>query len=58
MRVCKHGCDVNLLGFPRPHHASTNLKKVLSLTGLSLRAGAGDFPRLLRGWPPATFIRK
>ena len=31
MRVCKHGCDVNLFGFPRANHASTNLKKVLSL---------------------------
>ena len=24
--------------------------------GLSLRAGAGDFPRLLREWPPATLL--
>ena len=30
MRVCKHGCDTNLFGFPRANHASTNLKKVLS----------------------------
>ena len=30
MRVCKHGCDANLFGFPRANHASTNLKKVLS----------------------------
>ena len=30
MRVCKHGCDVNLFGFPCANHASTNLKKVLS----------------------------
>ena len=26
--------------------------------GLSSRARAGDFPRLLREWPPATFIGK
>ena len=31
MRVCKHGCDVNLFGFSRANQASTNLKKVLSL---------------------------
>ena len=30
MKVCKHGCDVNLFDFPRANHASTNLKKVLS----------------------------
>ena len=29
-----------------------------SHTGLSLRAGGGDFPQLLREWPPATFIGK
>ena len=28
------------------------------LIGLSLRGGARDFPRLLRMWPPATFIGK
>ena len=28
----------------------------LWLAGLSLRAGAGDFPRLLREWPPATLL--
>ena len=28
-------------------------------TGLSLRAGGGgDFPRILREWPPATFDEK
>ena len=27
-------------------------------TGLSLRAGAGDFPRQLIEWPPPTFIGK
>ena len=31
MRVCKHGCEVNLFDFPRANHASANLKKVLSL---------------------------
>ena len=30
MRVCKHGCDVNMFCFLRTNHASTNLKKVLS----------------------------
>ena len=31
MRVCKHGCDANLFGFPRANHASTNLKKGFEL---------------------------
>ena len=30
MRVCKHGCDVNMFCFSRANHASTNLNKVLS----------------------------
>ena len=27
MRVCKHGCGVNMFCFSRANHASTNLKK-------------------------------
>ena len=35
----------------------TNILKTLAYSaGLSLRAG--DFPRLLRAWPPATFVIK
>ena len=30
MRVCKHGCDINMFCFLRANHASTNLKKVVS----------------------------
>ena len=28
MRVCKHGCGVNLFGFSRANHASTKFEKV------------------------------
>ena len=30
MRVCKHGCDVNMFCFSHANHTSTNLKKILS----------------------------
>ena len=30
MRVCKHGCGVNMFCFSRANHASTNLKKFSS----------------------------
>ena len=30
MRVCKHGCGVQLFGFSRANHTSTNLKKFSS----------------------------
>ena len=36
----------------------TNQPNVHGLTGLSLRAGSRGNPRLLREWPPATFIGK
>ena len=29
IRVCKHGCDVNMRCFSRANHTSTNLKKVV-----------------------------
>ena len=31
VRVCTHGCDVNMFWFSRADHTSTNLKKILSL---------------------------